>query len=184
MEEPADSYRRFLRGDINALSEIVGAYREGLILYLNTFVRDVYLAEDLTEETFVKLLLKKPRLKDSGAFKTWLYTIGANLARDYLRSVKHPEDPLEDHPYLTDKEALEHSYIRQENKRMVHKALEKLKPEYRQVLWLAYFEGFSYKEIAHILHKTTHNIETIAYRARQALKTILIMEGFDYENLS
>ena len=60
---------------------------------------------------------------------------------------------------------------------------EELKQEYRQVLWLAYFEGFSYKEIAHILRKTTHNIETMAYRARLALKQILIKEGFDYENL-
>ena len=51
------------------------------------------------------------------------------------------------------------------------------------MLWLAYFEGFSYKEIARILHKTTHNIETLAYRARQTLKTILIMEGYEYENL-
>ena len=83
-----------------------------------------------------------------------------------------------------DEEDLEQRYIQQENKIMVHRCMKKLKQEYQQVLWLAYFEGFSYKEIAHILHKTTHNIETIAYRARQALKTILIMEGFDYENLS
>ena len=92
---------------------------------------------------------------------------------------------MEDCLQLCDEEeGLEQGYIRQENKIMLHRSLKQLKQEYQQVLWLAYFEGFSYKEIARILHKTTHNIETIAYRARQALKTRLTMEGFDYEKLS
>lgn len=181
MHVPIDSYMRFLQGDINALSEIVSTYREGLILYLNTYVHDIYLAEDLTEETFVKLILKKPRLKNSGAFKTWLYTIAGNLARDHLRASKRLEDSLEDHPYLADMEVLEHSYIRQENKRMVHKALEKLKPEYRQVLWLVYFEDFSNKEAAKVLKKSVHNTEVLVSRARKALKEILLKEGYTYE---
>ena len=61
--------------------------------------------------------------------------------------------------------------------------MKKLKQEYRQVLWLAYFEGFTYPEIGRILRKTTHNVETMAYRARLALKKILTEEGYVYENL-
>jgi RNA polymerase sigma-70 factor (ECF subfamily) len=91
---------------------------------------------------------------------------------------------LEDCPQLCAEEAsLEQSYIRQENKIMLHRCMKRLKPEYQQVLWLAYFEGFSYQQIGRIMRKTTHSVETLAYRARLALKKILTEEGFEYENL-
>ena len=180
-----DSYRRFLSGDNSGLEEIICMYKDGLILYLHGVVNDLLLAEELTEETFVKLVVKRPRFSQQSAFKTWLYTIGRNTAIDYLRRSKKVELPLEDYLQICDEETgLERRYIQQQDKIILHRSMKKLKQEYQQVLWLAYFEGFSYKEIARILHKTTHNIETIAYRARQALKTILIMEGYEYENLS
>ena len=185
MDSGINSYRRFLSGDNSALEEIICMYKDGLILYLHGVVNDLHLAEELTEETFVKLVVKRPRFSQQSAFKTWLYTIGRNTAIDHLRRSKKAELPLDDCLQICDEEEdLEQRYILQENKILLHRCMKQLKQEYRQVLWLAYFEGFSYKEIARILHKTTHNIETIAYRARQALKTILIMEGFDYENLS
>lgn len=181
MNSSADSYRRFLSGDTDGLSQIVSTYREGMILYLNTFVRDIYLAEDLTEETFVKLILKKPRLKDDAAFKTWLYTIAGNIARDYLRSKKVKVSSLDDHPYLQDEMDLERSYIQRQQKILLHRAMEKLKPEYRQVLWLVYFEGFSNREAAHILKRTVHSTEVLVSRARVALKRKMLEEGYPYE---
>ncbi len=185
MDSGMDSYRRFLSGDNSGLEEIICVYKDGLILYLHGVVNDLQLAEELTENTFVKLVVKRPRFSQQSAFKTWLYTIGRNTAIDHLRRSRKAELPLEDCLQISDEEeGLEQRYIQQENKIMVHRCIKKLKQEYQQVLWLAYFEGFSYKEIARILHKTTHNIETIAYRARQALKTKLIMEGYEYENLS
>lgn len=185
MDSGIVSYRRFLGGDNSGLEEIISMYKDGLILYLNGIVNDLHLAEELTEETFVKLVVKRPRFSEESAFKTWLYTIGRNTAIDHLRRSKKAELPWDDCMQICDEEAvLERSYIRQENKIILHRCIMKLKQEYRQVLWLAYFEGFSYQTIGRILHKTTHNIETIAYRARQALKTILIMEGYEYENLS
>ena len=65
----------------------------------------------------------------------------------------------------------------------MHKLLKKLKPEYRQVLWLVYFENFSNKDVAAVMRKSVHNIETLVYRARKALKSQLEMEGFVYEEL-
>lgn len=58
-----------------------------------------------------------------------------------------------------------------------------LKPEYRQILWLIYFEEFSSKEASVVMKKSVHNIETLVYRARKSLKTQLEMEGFVYEEL-
>ena len=182
MGNTTDSYRRFLEGDESGLSQIICAYKDGLILYLNYYVRDIALAEELTEETFVKLVLKRPHFSGRSAFKTWLYAIARNVALDYLRRERKKGVSVEDCRELTDEKAhLEKEYLQQEQNLQLHAAMEKLKPEYRQVLWLVYFEQFTHKEIAKIMGKTTHNIETLVYRARQALKLKLHEEGFIYE---
>ena len=80
-----------------------------------------------------------------------------------------------------DVETLEEIYLADERKRAVHRALGKLKKEYREVLWLTYFEGMSSKESAAVMKKSVHNIHTLLTRARQALKKQLEEEGFDYE---
>lgn len=82
-----------------------------------------------------------------------------------------------------DEDSLETFYIKEEQKIIIHRALRKLKAEYRQVLWLIYFEGFSNREAAIVMKKSVHNIETLVYRARKSLKSQLEMEGFKYEEL-
>lgn len=183
MDNGMDSYQRFLEGDDSALAELIGGYKDGLMLYLNSFVRDVATAEELTEEVFVKLVLKKPRFSQRSSFKTWIYAIARNTAIDYLRRNQRQDAPLEEYPHLSDEAELERSYIYEEEKRLLHTCMKRLKPEYRQVLWLVYFEGFSCRQIGRIMKKTTHGVETLAYRARVALKKILIKEGFTYEGL-
>ena len=185
MDNGASSYRRFLNGDDNGFVEIVRDYKDGLILYLNSFVNNIYVAEDLAEDTFVKLGIRKPRYTKKASFKTWLYAIGRNTAIDYIRkNSKCIEIPINDYSELACDEAdLEKSYIQEERKIALHKAMHKLKPEYRQVLWLIYFDEFSCKEAAKIMRKSVHSIETLAYRARLSLKSELYKEGFIYENL-
>ncbi len=85
MENGASSYRRFLDGDDSGFVEIVRDYKDGLILYLSSFTGDIYLAEELAEDTFVKLGIKKPRFSGRSSFRTWLYAIGRNAAIDRLR---------------------------------------------------------------------------------------------------
>lgn len=181
--EGLSSYQRFLEGDSEGLYEIICAYKDGLILYLNGLVNDITLAEELAEDVFVKLVLKKPHFSQASSFKTWLYAIGRNLALDHLRWRKRQplslEDELRPGGEVT---SLEEHYIQQEERLQLHRCIKRLKAEYCQVLWLAYFEGFSYQQIGRIMKKTTHSIETLAYRARLALKDILIKEGYDYED--
>ncbi|MBR5263719.1 MAG: RNA polymerase sigma factor, partial [Clostridia bacterium] len=85
MDHGESSYRRFLQGDRSGFEEIVRTYRDGLILYLYGYVSDFHLAEDLCEDTFFRLLVKKPRFDGRSTFKSWLYAIGKNLALDHLR---------------------------------------------------------------------------------------------------
>ncbi len=185
MDNGASSYRRFLDGDDKGLAEIVRDYKDGLILYLNGFVNNVSVAEELMEETFFKIITKRPMFTAKRSFKTWLYTIGRNVAIDYLRHTSKQShassDDIED--YLKDEYDLEKMYIIEEQKIAVHKALRKLHPEYRQVLWLLYFDEFSYTEAAIIMKKSTRQMKNLVYRAKSALKSELDKEGFIYEEL-
>lgn len=183
MDNGASSYCRFLAGDESGLVEIIRDYKDGLILYLNGYVMNIHIAEELAEDTFVKIGLKRPKDMRRGSFKTWLYTIGRNTAIDYLRKKKqHPTVSLECCPELaSDEDELERNYIRQEQEISLYHALGRIKTEYRQILWLTYFEGFSNKEAASIMKKTVHSIDTLVYRAKKSLKTELVKEGFVYE---
>lgn len=102
MDNGACSYRRFRDdGDESGLVEIIRDYKDGLIFYLNSFVGNIHIAEELAEDTFVFLGTKKPRDKGKGSFKTWLYTIGRNVAIDYLRrNKKRIEISIDDCPEI------------------------------------------------------------------------------------
>ena len=183
MDNGASSYRRFLDGDDNGITEIVEIYKNGLILYLNGYVNNIFVAEELTEDTFFRLIIKKPKYSGKSTFKSWLYAIGRNVAIDYIRHnskiLNVPIDDVEN--YLIEEKTLEQSYIKEENMLIVNKALNELIPEYRNVLWLTYFEEFSNKETAIILKKTERQIKNLLYRARKALKSKLEKEGFEYD---
>ncbi len=185
MDNGASSYRRFLDGDDGGIADIVSEYKDGLILYLNGYVKNIHLAEELCEDTFFRLITKKPRFTGSSTFKSWLYAIGRNVAVDYIRRDSRrrlvPMDELEN--YLSEERELERAYIGEEDKLALHGAMAKLSPDYRAVLWLVYFEGFTNAEAAHILRKNDRQIKNLLYRAKQSLKTTLEKEGFVYEEL-
>ena len=182
MDNGESSYRRFLAGDDEGLHEIICTYRAGLILYLNSFVQNIHTAEDLTEDTFAELAIKCPKFSEKSSFKTWLYAIGRNITAKYLRKhTKFSVVPLESQEYLVDEENIESNYIKSEQKRMVHQALHRLKLEYRQVLYLIFFEEFCNAEAALIMKKSNRQIETLLYNVKKALRSELERSGFDYE---
>ncbi|MBR4056737.1 MAG: RNA polymerase sigma factor [Oscillospiraceae bacterium] len=185
MDNGASSYRRFLDGDDKGLAEIVRNYSDGLILYLNGIVNNISVAEELMEESFFKIITKKPKFNAKYSFKTWLYTIGRNVAIDYLRrKAKLSDASLEDLANsVQDEYNLERLYIMEERKIPVHRALKKLNAEYRQILWLLYFEGLSNAEASVIMKKSSRQMKNLVYRAKSALKSELDKEGFVYEEL-
>ena len=184
MENGAENYKRFLDGDNDGMTEIIREYKDGLSLYLNSFVRNICLAEELMEETFVSLVMKKPKFSGKSSFKTCLYAIGRNITLDYMKkNKKHQSVPIDEMYEVADEENIERSYIREENKIHLHRALAKLKPVYSQVLHLSYLEGFTNSETACIMQRSNRQIENLIYRAKKALREELEKEGFVYEGL-
>ncbi len=184
MDNGASSYRRFLEGDKNALTEIIREYRAGIVLYINSFTDNICVAEEIAEEVFIKLYVNKPKFSGKSSFKTWLYSIGKFTAVDYIRKNKKIVSASIDEFYsLADKEELEHNYIKNEQKIMLHQTIQKLSPDYSQALYLIYFEDFNTSQAAKIMGKSNRQVTYLLYRAKKALKSKLEQERFIYEEL-
>ena len=184
MDQGASLYRRYLDGDDEAMVELIHVYKDGLILYLNGIAGNLSLAEELMEDTFFKLAAKRPRYSEKSSFKTWLYTIGRNSALDSMRKSKRISDiPIEERYDISDERDLEQEYLREEQKISLHRAMETLSSDYKQVIYLTFFEEMSNAEAAAVMKKSRRQIENLLYRAKLALKTTLEKEGFEYEGL-
>ena len=183
MNNGESSYRRFLAGDKEGLRDIIAEYREPLILYLNSLVQNIHIAEELAEDTFFEIASKRPEFSGKSTFKTWLYSVGRNIAaKQYRKSSKALIIPLESQEYLADEENIENNFIKSERDRMLHRSLHKLKQEYRQVLYLTFFEEMTNEETALIMKKSKRQVENLLYNAKKALKNELERSGYEYED--
>ena len=184
MDNDADRYRRFLNGDDNELVVIIDTYYQGLSLYLNSIVKNICAAEEIMQDTFVRLAVKKPKFNGKSSFKTWLYAIARNTALKYLRECsRYAENSIDEAFQLSDETDIEQQYLIEERKIQLHTAMKKLNPEYAQVLYLKYFEDFDSDSIAKIMKKSKRQVGDLIYRANTALTNELERTGFIYEKL-
>ena len=173
------NWRRYLDGDDQGFYEIVRDYKDGLLLFAYRITGNLHDAEDVVQDTFVRLAIKKPRFFGRSTFKTWLYTIARNIAIDGMRQ-KNKTASLDDVLLYADSgDDLEAGYIKSEIGLGVREAVRELKPEYAQAIWLVYFEGFANPDAARVMKKTRHQFENLIYRARLALKRELERRGQD-----
>ena len=183
MGKDSELYLQYLAGDEAALAELIRLYKDGLIFYLDSFLHNIHTAEDLTEETFIKIAIRRPRYVPRGQFQAWLYRIARNLAISHLRKVSRGKAlPLEAIGELPDDAlSLEQSYLLQEERIAVRQALRKINPDYAQVLYLTYFAGFDNGQVAAIMKKRKRQVENMLYQAKKAMKVVLSKEECFYE---
>ncbi len=186
MNNGETNYRRFLNGDDQGIVEIIKDYKDPLILFINGYVHNIHVAEDLAEDVFFGLVVKKPKFTPKHSFKTWLFTIGRNRALNALRKKsKHVAFHQNNKATLQkDQQDLEQSYMKEQEKLVLHHAIQELLPQYSEVLYLAYFELLSIPEIADVTKKSVKQVSNLLYRAKNSLKESLEKEGFEYEELS
>lgn len=184
MDNGASSYCRYLAGDDSALGDIVREYKDGLTVYLDSFTNNIHDAEELMEETFFRLAYKKPKFSGKSSFKTWLYSIGRNLALDYLRRMKKKRNAsLDECSELRSCLDIEENYIKEEQKLMIHRVLKKMRNQYSQAICLTYIEGFSNSEAASIMNKSSRQMTNLLYQAKKALREELEKEGIKYAGM-
>lgn len=185
MGNDADRYRRFLDGDDNGLREIIDIYYNGLTLYINGILNNPSETEEIVQETFVTLAVKKPKFYEKYEFKTWLFTIARNKACNFLKrhKTRYTDEHIDEMVMLSDGTDVEREFLCTEQKIVLHKAIKELKPDYFQALYLMYFEDIDADGIADIMHKSKRQIGDLLYRAKKSLKSRLEKAGFNYDDI-
>ena len=181
MDNGGEYYIMFLGGDVAAFDELVKRYQNEMILFIALYTDDYQIAEDISQDVFVKLYVNKPRYAPSASFKTWLYTIAKHESLSFLRRNKRDVSLS----VLNSKAVIDDwlkPLLHEERKIALHKALSELGPEYRRYLYLACFDNLSTGEIARIEGKTARYVTVKLYNAKQSLKR-MIEKGDKYEIL-
>ena len=169
-------YRQYLAGDDAGLDELMKQYGDPLTLYIDGYLHDVHEAEELMLDVFAYLFTKKPKLRDGG-LKAYLYKTARHMALRRKSKRRHlfSLDELADVP---DGQLLVEEVIRtEERNRVLHLCMDEMNPDYREVLYLTYFEGMSYGQAAEVTGKTVKQITNLVYRGKESLRRLLEREG-------
>ena len=172
------AYRRYLDGEQKAADLLVEKYGDPLTLYINGYLKDMHEAEDLMIEAFAYLIAKQPRIRDGG-FRAYLYRSARHMALRLL-SGKRAQlcfslDALTEEPEA--RELVEEAVESAERARILRACMAELHADYREALFLVYFEGLSHAETAAVMGKREKQVADLIYRGKNALRKRLEQEG-------
>jgi RNA polymerase sigma-70 factor (ECF subfamily) len=170
-----------------AYRELIRRYQRPVFSLIYRMVRDRELAEDLAQETFVKVLNAIDRYRPEFKFSSWVFKIANNSAIDHLRKKDLDTLSLEGGPDATTADRLEATALQigdsgespleeleaRELGSAIEAAIGKLRPEYRTCIILRHVEGRPYDEIAEILDLPLGTVKTYIHRARAELRELL-----------
>lgn len=168
-------------GDQSPASELYDRYSGKIYNFSYRFVRNAEVAEDATQETFIRMLKHAQSYNGKASLSTWLFSIAANWCRDYLRRAenrvpKESDEVLVSLPGPADLSP--HRTLEQrEAGRRIEKAMEVLNQDQREALLLEKFQGMSYAEIAKIAGCSEGAVKTRVFRAMELLKQTLAGEA-------
>lgn len=175
------------QGREEAFRELVRRYERPVFSLIFRMVRDRELAEDLAQDTFVKILNHIDRYRPEFKLSSWLFKIANNVAIDYLRKRQVPTISMDGSPHAGTADAVEstrfevadqqESALAEMESRELGSAIEKaiasLRPEYRACIMLRHVEDRSYEEIAATLDLPLGTVKTYIHRARHELRQAL-----------
>ena len=176
-----------LDGAETAYRELLRRYERPVYALVYRMVRDRELAEDLTQETFVKVLNALDRYRPEYKFSSWIFKIANNAVIDQLRRKELDTLSLEGGPDATTPDRIEATSLQvgtddespldeleaRELGSAIEQAIAQLRPEYQSCIIMRHVEGRPYDEIAEILDLPLGTVKTYIHRARTELRTIL-----------
>ncbi len=170
------------KGDQKAYAELMGRYRDAIYYMLLKMVNNASDAEDLTIEAFGKAFKNIQQYTPNYAFSTWLFKIATNNCIDFIRKRKATTVSLDQNDDDPDKSTPdiqasildpEEEMIKDQKIKMMRDLVSKLKPRYRKLIELRYFNEYSYEEIAEELELPIGTVKAQLFRARELLFNIL-----------
>ncbi|MCP4899223.1 MAG: sigma-70 family RNA polymerase sigma factor [bacterium] len=171
-----------LDGDEEAFACIVRRYQRRLTAFLGQLVGDIELARELAQEAFIRAWRALPRYDSHYRFSTWLFRIAHNLGIDQLRRRKlqvvslYRQDQSGDEMELELQDPAKDPFGHLENRvlaRELKTVINDLKPEYRELVLLRHFGGFSYQEIADFKEMPLGTVKNKLFRAHSVLRNAL-----------
>src|SRR6187551_3659125 len=172
--------RKAQRGDERAFSIIVRAYETPVFNYVFRLVGERSLAEDLTQEVFLRVFQGLPNFSLRCRFTTWLFQVTKNRVLDELRaSERRPRSAvaLDD---IAPLEVLDQPVERLEEIEALWRAVENLSTDLKMALLLRDVVGLSYTEIADALEVTLATVKWRIYKAREEVQVALVREGVSF----
>lgn len=174
--EEKELVQRTMEGDEEAFGVLVKKYRTKVFNLAYSLTRDRDAADDLAQESFIKAYFALPRFKLKSGFGTWLYRIAMNTVKDYLRKksrIREVAFGKEIEHLVIQEDEMERKEKKQQeeqNRRLVHEAIQSLPEKYQLILSLRDIQGFSYGEIADILNISPGTVDSRLHRARKSLR--------------
>lgn len=186
-EVERDLIARARQGDTQAYGRLVLAHQDRIFGMVLRMVRDPLLAEELTQDVFLKAFRGLSGFREAARFTTWLYRIAVNLCHDERQSLgarkRAREIDLEgDPPILADPNPgtrPDQAVEADEAATGFEAGLMALEPKYREAFLLRHQEGLSYEEIASVLEISRSNAKVRVHRAREMILEALRSRGFE-----
>ncbi|MGG1674812.1 sigma-70 family RNA polymerase sigma factor [Neobacillus sp. NRS-1170] len=158
------------------IDEIMNRYGQEVLKLVFSYVNNRAIAEDLTQDIFVKCYQGLHTYSGKAKLRTWLWRIAINHSKDFLKSwynknvVITLEEPINN---TTQKESVEQTVIQKEEDDQLIAAIMKLPIKYREAIYLYYYEELPIKEIAHLTEVGDNTVKTRLRRAKELLKAQL-----------
>ena len=160
------------QGERQAFAELVSLHRSGVLNVVYRMCGDVHLAEDIAQETFIKVWQKLPAYRPTASFRGWVYRIATNATLDVFRREKETLDV--DALHLADQGiGMENRLAEKQRAEQIRQAILALPVASRSVLVLREYEGLSYKEIAETLEVPVGTVMSRLNYARGKLREAL-----------
>lgn len=167
---------RVLEGDDAAFEYLFNRYRDAIYRLFVQRLGGVNDADDLLQETFIKVYINLHRYRPDYTFGQWVYTIARNTFIDYVR--RRQEDLPIDERFAapaSNAPTPEESFINLQQRRQIEHYLERLTPRYRQLILMRFFDEYSYEEIAAKLSLPLGTVKTQIHRAREQMCKLITL---------
>lgn len=176
-------YREYISGNELSANVLVEKYGDALTLYINGYLKNIHDSEDLMIEAFSQVFAKERHISGDGGYKAYLFKTARNLAIRHSKKGKLSFTGLDELGFELQSDTLaETELIEDERKRLLYSAMEKLNKEYREAIYLVYFENMSYRDAGAVMKKSEKQITKLVYHGKQNLKVLLEKEGFIYDD--
>ncbi|MFN5416971.1 MAG: RNA polymerase sigma factor [Flavobacteriia bacterium] len=179
-----DLVDRAKSGSQQAFGELMDRYRESIYFMMFKMVRNQDDADDLTIEAFGKAFSRLEQYTPNFAFSTWLFKIASNNCIDFMRKKRVKVTSMDTGFTSSDGEVFyidakssgqdpEEAIIHSQKVKHMRSLVEKLKPRYRELVELRYFEELSYEEISETLNLPLGTVKAQLFRARDYLAVLI-----------